>query len=236
VHPWGHLSTIDLKNWVERPRALDIDDQTENALGTGSFIFHKGIYYLYWINHGRRLAYKDSPEHRLADNIYVATSTDGIHFKKQKEPWVRIDYITGGDVNPLVWEAATSNKFYMYIMGAPGKDNWYFESDDLMTWKPVKLPQLDKIRGACTTYFKWNNWYYWLDWSCGYRMSRTPAEDPATNFSTWFSFGETWAIPEMAPFAGDRMLAVGFVRSDSYASMSLFREFVQNEDGKLDIK
>ena len=118
-HPWGHVSSRDLVHWEHHPRALDITEQTENALGTGQFLFHDGKYSLYWINHGRRLPFADAPDYRLADNIYVATSTDGVHFKKQAEPWVRIDYRSGGDINPIVWRAASGNRYYMYIMGAP---------------------------------------------------------------------------------------------------------------------
>jgi hypothetical protein len=234
-HPWGHVSSRDLVHWERHPKALDITEPTEDALGTGNFIFHDGKYYLYWINHGRRLPFADAPDHRQADNVYVATSADGIHFEKQAEPWVRIDYRTGDDINPFVWRAASGGRYYMYIMGPPGRENWLFESDDLRTWRPAKIPALHDVRGACVTYYRWKGWYYWFDWS-GYRMSRTPAEDPGTRFSKVISWEEAWGVPAAAPFTGNRLLMVGFARTPAYASQAIFRELVQHEDGTLGLK
>lgn len=236
-HPWGHVSSRDLVHWENHPRALDITEQTENCRGTGNFIFHNGKYYLYWINHGRRLVFSDAPDHRLADNIYVATSTDGIHFEKQAEPWVRIDYLYPGDINPFVWQAASGDRFYMYIMGAPGRDNWYFESNDLLTWRPAKISALDNIHGACCSYHQWNGRFYWFDWNRGYRMSLTPVEDPGTKLSDFSALTDSWAVPQVAPFSGNRMLMVGFTLPVAqYASLALFRELVQNKDGTLSLK
>jgi hypothetical protein len=167
----------------------------------------------------------------------VAKSTDGIHFQKQTEPWVRIDYMFPGDVNPLVWKAAKGDRCFMYISGPPGHDNWYFESDDLQTWKPTKIPALDSVHAACCSYYPWNGKYYWFDWYTGYRMALTPIEDPDTKLMDLVPLKDAWAVPQVAPFTGNRMLMVGFTLPVSiYGTQSLFRELIYNPDGSLGLK
>lgn len=187
------------------------------------------------------MLWKDSPEHRQADNVYLATSTDGIHFEKQSEPWIRLDYKYAFiDVNPFVWKAATGDRFYCYCPNFLGsrsnyqhskRENYYFESTDLRRWTPTKLPTLDEISTDLVNYHRWNDWYYWFDWQ-SYWMSRTPAEDPATKFSSLKVLNGGVA----APFTGNRMLMAGFVGECGYAGRALFREAVQQPDGTLAVK
>jgi hypothetical protein len=156
---------------------------------------------------------------------------------KQPEPWVRLDYTTGGDTNPLVWRSASGDRFYLYNRAPGGQDNWLLESRDLKTWQPASIPSLEDVNVICATYHEWNGWYYWFSGD-GYRMSRTPAEDPDTRFDNRHSFGEAWVVPQAAPFTGNRMLMVGFARpaKSFYATQTLFRELVQNTDGTLGMK
>ncbi len=142
--------------------------------------------------------------HRLVDNIYVASSTDCVRFEKHAEPWVRIDYTKGGDVNPLVWSSADGKRFYMYVARRK-HNNWLFVSGDLRIWKPAEIPALRDVIGICATHHEWNGWYYWHD-NNGYRMSRLPAEHPEALFRELVqhadgTLGLMWP-EEMIPYSG----------------------------------
>jgi beta-fructofuranosidase len=237
AHSWGHMASGDLSHWKIHPRAIDLTEQTENSLGTGNLVFHNGRYYLYWVNHGRRLVYSDAADHQFSDNIYMATSIDGIHFEKQADPVVRINYLNSGDVNPFVWQASSGDRFYMYISGTPEHGNWYFESVDLRNWEPVKIPALDKIHAACCSYYPWKGGFYWFDWNRGYRKFLEPVEDPGTKLPEFIPITDAWAVPQAAPFTGNRMLMIGFTLPVTvYGSQALIRELVQKPDGTLGLK
>src|SRR5690606_924163 len=117
---------------------------------------------------------------------------------------------SNGDVNPLVWRASSGDRFYMYISGPPGKENWYFESEDLTNWKPTEVPALNEVHAACCSYYPWKGAYYWFDWHRGYRKSLTPIEDTLTELHDLVPITESWAVPQAVPFKDNRMLMVGF--------------------------
>jgi hypothetical protein len=232
AHQFGHATSRDLIHWQQHPLALGISDQTELSLGTGNCVFHEGKYYLYYIQHARRMPFTDA--RFLGDDVFVGTSTDGIHFQKQPEPWARLDYCTGGDINPLVFPATTGRRFYMYNPGI-GR---FLESDDLAHWKKTDaIDSLKDINAGCASGFAWNGWHYFSGGST-YWMSRTPPEH-----ARWISprpesqgLRDNLAVPEVAPFTGNRMILAGFRNDNTYASVAVFRELVQNADGTLGMK
>ena len=127
AHQWDHICTTDFVHWRELPRVLSITTQTECSLGTGYVIHHKGTYYAFYIQHGRRCLYKDAPYQ--SDNIFVATSEDGIHFTKNPKPVVCPEYGGKGDVNPIVFADAADQHFFMSLAGWKN-----YTSDDLLNW------------------------------------------------------------------------------------------------------
>jgi hypothetical protein len=238
--PWGHLTTRDLKNWEVHPYALEPDEQTEGCFGTGQMFVENGVYHLFWINHGRRLPYADAPKHRYFDNIYLATSRDGIHFEKRREPWVELNIIDGHDSNPMIWKETGGDRYFLFNANLPSKGKgkaFLLQTDDLKTWKPVVLPHMENMGGICLAVRKWNDWHYVIG-SGGYRKSRTPIEQADENFRQFHPFGEAWVVPQAANFTGNRMIMAGSDRPGNppYATSALFRELVQHEDGSLGLK
>ncbi|MHB0959121.1 MAG: LamG-like jellyroll fold domain-containing protein [Pirellulaceae bacterium] len=228
AHQFAHLSTRDLVQWEHHPMALPITDPTECSLGTGCFAFRDDTYYLYYIQHARRLALADAPY--PGDNIFVATSRDGIHFTKNPRPVVLMNYRNGGDINPHLIPTETGSRYLMTISG------WkVFASDNLMDWTEVDVPQLSSIKWICTTSFQWNDWRYFT--GCGhYVMSGKPIEEthewitPASQ-----ALQDAVGVPVVCEFTGNRRIYAGFV-SGSYAQELVFRELVQEPDGTLGMK
>jgi hypothetical protein len=233
AHQFAHLSTRDLIHWDQHPLALPITDQTECVMGTGNCIYHAGTYYLYYIHHGRRIAFRDSPY--LGDNIFVATSTDGTHFDKRAEPVVKMDFQKANDTNPYVVADQSGRRFYMIVAGEKN-----YTSTDLIHWQEIVLPPID-IQG-CGGYFRWNDWYYYLGgWTPygSYRMSRSPLENahwqapPAASAQGLY---DTLAIPQIAQFKDNRYLLVGFLWQNGWGAEAVFRELVQLPNGTLGMK
>lgn len=230
AHQFAHSSSKDLIHWKHHPLSLPITEQWECSLGTGCIFYHEGVYYEFYIHHGKRGYFSDSP-YKL-ETILLATGDDGIHFEKEPEPVVPIDYREFGDVNPDILPTPSGDGFYLSISG------WkVFTSTDMRTWEETSelvSPQ-DIPRWICCSYFEWNGWYYYA--GCGmYRMSRDPIgpgwnwtepDNPATQ--------EGLGVPKIAAFAGNRYLLAGFLPG-SYAGEVVFRELVQHEDGTLGTK
>ncbi len=228
AHQFAHRSTSDLVHWVDHPMALAITDPTECSLGTGCCVFRDSTYYLYYIQHGRRLALSDAPY--PGDNIFVATSQDGDHFTKRPEPVVLVNYHNGGDINPHVFATEKGDRYLMTISG------WkVFESPDLLKWAEVSQPQLESIKWICTANFNWNDWRYFT--GCGqYAMSRQPIEETRE----WVrppsqALRDALGVPVVCEFTGNRRIYAGFA-AGSYAQELVFRELTQEPDGSLGMK
>ena len=230
AHQYGHATTKDLVRWEHHPMALQITEPWECSLGTGSCVYHEGKYHLFYIHHGKRAWYADAPY--LGDSVFVATSDDGIHFKKNPQAVVAPQYSRIGDVNPDVYRNETDGGFLLSL------SNWkVWASKDLKHWEERANLASPKW-WICTSYFKWNDWYYFS--SCGrFRKSRRPIESGATwNDPPHQTLADGVGVPEVAAL-NDRYILVGFVEPPPdayYAAELVFREMVQHEDGTLGSK
>ncbi len=228
AHQFAHLSTRDLVHWQEHPMAIPITSQTECAIGTGYFIYHNGTYYAYYIQHGRRCLYKDAPY--KADNIFVATSQDGIHFTKKPQPVATPCYTGEGDINPVVFADAAYKHFFMNLDAVKT-----YTSDDLLNWTETPIPSLN-IDWICPCIFEWNGWHYYT--GCGYyKKSRTPPEVANWENPPFQGLEDGLAVPMVAKFKDDRYILAGFDTCGSaYAHQLVFRELTQEKDGTLGMK
>jgi len=229
--PWGHVSTKDFVYWEEHPCPLDITEPWECCLGTGSFAYHDGRYYLFYIKHDRRAWFTDNPNH--GDAVFVATSDDCIHFQKEFRPLFVPGFFNENDINPDIYRDETDDGFILSL------SNWkVLKSKDLKHWETrdnITTPQW----WVCTSYFPWNDWYYFN--SCGfYWMSDKPIENAAAQWK-WAShqtINDGIRVPKMDKFKG-RFISAGFTPSPPdtyYGGELLVRELIQEPDGLLGSK
>jgi hypothetical protein len=229
--PWGHISTKDFVHWEEHPCPLDITEPWECCLGTGSLAYHDGLYYLFYIKHDRRACFSDNPNY--GDAVFVATSKDCIHFKKEFRPLFVPGHFGTNDINPDIYRDETDGSFILSL------SNWkVLKSKDLKHWEVrpnISTPQW----WVCTSYFRWNDWYYFN--SCGfYWMSKKPIEDSTAEWK-WApqqTINDGIRVPKMDKFKG-RFISAGFTPSPPetyYGGELLVRELVQEPDGMLGSK
>jgi beta-fructofuranosidase len=102
----GHATSKDLLAWTQQPTALFRTDAAkvggpgnaydDGVLFTGCAVKHEGIYYLFYAGNTRRYV---QGNRRGMQTICLATSTDGIHYKRHPK-------------NPLF--APDPNRYYTY--------------------------------------------------------------------------------------------------------------------------
>ncbi len=228
--PWGHISTRDFVHWEEHPCPVDVTEPWECCLGTGSLAYHDGKYYLYYIKHDRRAWFTDNPN--LGDTVFLATSDDCIHFKKEKEPLFVLDFFSLNDINPDIYPNETDGGYMLSL------SNWkVWQTTDFNTWQPranLSTPPW----WVCTSYFKWNDWYYFSSCSLLWR-SKQPIEAK----TTWTgpphqTLADGIRVPQVAELDG-RYFLVGFTPEPNrtmYAGELLVRELIQCPDGELGTK
>jgi hypothetical protein len=207
---------------------LDITEPWECCLGTGCIVHHDGTFHLFYIRHDRRAWFKDNPNR--GDTVFVATSDDGIHFKKDPKALFVLDFFKRNDINPDVYPNKTDGGFILSL------SNWkVWKSNDLKHWEQRENLTTPKW-WICTSYFKWNDWYYFSSCALLWR-SRQPIEDPSTKWNgpTHQTLRDGVRVPQIAPFK-DRHIMVGFTPEPTgvpYAGELLVRELIQHPDGTL---
>lgn len=130
---WGHLRSKNMKHWEQLPIALKSDDWFDkDGVYSGSAIVHQGILYLFYTGNT-----KDEKGIRTSYQC-LATSTDGIHFKKYGPILEQADGFTGHVRDPKVWYDRQLDGWWM-LLGAQRTDRTgdtiAYYSDDLMNWQ-----------------------------------------------------------------------------------------------------
>ena len=229
--PWGHVSTKDFVHWEEHPCPLDITEPWECCLGTGSIVHHDGRFYIFYIKHDRRAWFKDNPN--FGEAIFVATSDDCIHFKKEPSPLMVPGFFNENDINPDVYPDRTNGGFILSLA------NWkVFTSKDLKHWTPranLATPQW----WPCTSYFEWDKQKYFT--SCGQHWtSQKPIEDPSMKWvgPPHQTLNDGIRVSQVSRFK-DRYIMVGFTPAPPntyYGGNLLVRELIRHPDGTLGTK
>ncbi len=238
AHQWAHVSTTDLRQWEHQPMAVSITEEMEGSICTGSTFFHEGVYYAFYA-----VRMSDGSPAQLC----AATSTDGMHFKKNpplatlKEP-----YQPGPGRDPVVFRHPTTGLFHMLVTTelasppVPGRGGCLAQlvSRDLKNWEqrePFIVPGYPG-QPECPDYFLWNGWYYLVfsnDGVARYRMSRGPL-GPWLRPKVDVFDGPRTGVLKTAAFTGDRRIGAAFLTSpDGYGGELIFREVFQHPDGTL---
>ena len=252
-HQWALSTTKDLIHWTNYPIVIGIDEEWEKSICTGSVAYDGKQFYAFYAT---RLLDKEG---KVNEQLSYATSSDAIHFQKQKP-------------NPFYTSAPGYNKrdfrdpkviidssgvFHLLVSSSTEKDYSinsnqgclvHLTSKDLKTWKvndPILTGQSDVPE--CPDYFKWNDWYYLLYSHGGntpYLMSRKP-------FGPWVepkfqALDEDWSnVVKTAEFPNGRRIAASWIPSKSdnkdngderFGGCILLREVIQLKDGTLTTK
>jgi hypothetical protein len=225
AHQYAHLTTKDLVHWEHQPMAVPISRQWESAMGTGDFLFHDGTYYAFYTDCGSRCEFPGKPH--KGNGIFMATSTDGIHFTKQLEP-----VVPGGDCT--IFRDDATGLFHLctpsWTIGQSGGLVDYV-STDLKEWKLQEGRLLDRA-GCCPHHFRFNDWYY-LTVDGLFWKSRS-ATGPWTPLRPHRL--SVLLYPKTAGFTGNRRLAAGWIPDGGWGGDLVLFEMVQREDGSLDTK
>jgi len=137
AHRIGHLISHDLQHWTYLPMAVNLEHQREACISTGSAIYFKGKYYIFY---GIRMM--DGSPTRISCSV----SEDGIHFQRTpysvslKEPYhmssARDPHVFCGDDDRMHMTITTSIRT---------ADGWrgclaHLVSGDGMTWEQQDTP------------------------------------------------------------------------------------------------
>ena len=222
AHQYAHASTKDLVHWEHHPLTVPIIEQWECSMGTGDAIWHDGVFHVFYTDCGGRCEYIDKPQR--GSWIFAATSTDGIHFRKDLKPLV-----TGHDCE--VFRDPATGLFHLVRGGGNrlvSKDlrNWQETPGDFVRRKPGTSDE-------CPNHFEWNGWFYFILGTNALWKSRSalgPWEEINPNVY------DGLFVPKVAEFTGNRRILAGFLTWPGWAGHIAMRELVQYPDGSLGMK
>lgn len=232
AHQWAHLSTEDFVEWQIHPLAVEITEDWEGSICTGSWIERDGVHYLFYTI--RTCDGSPAPIRR-------SVSGDGFHFEKD----MNFSFTLDGNVfhaasarDPKVIRAA-DGRYHMFLTTSQVESGKgclaHFISDDLDHWTPAEAPIYiapDENQPECPDYFCWNGVYYLIFSHHGkgeYLYSDRP-------FDGWRKPADgridCKSVPKMA-FWRDRVIFAGFDGGGKYAGTLTFTGAFQNPDGTL---
>ena len=222
AHQYAQISSKDLVHWQQQPLAVPIVRQWECSMGTCDCIWHDGVYYMFYTDCGGRCEYKDKPQ--AGSWIFMATSSDGIHFHKDLKPLV-----PGGDCT--VFRDPATGLFHL-VRGGGNR----LVSKDLRHWEEIPgdfVTRKAGTTGECPHEFEWNGWFYFILGTNAIWKSRSalgPWEEmQPTIYDGMF-------VPKVAEFTGNRRILAGFNFERGWAGHLALRELIQYPDGSLGMK
>ena len=232
AHRWGHISSSDLKKWQIHPVAVDIDDESEGSICTGSHVERGGTHYLFYTV--RAVDGSPAPVRR-------SVSRDCVHFEKDRGFGFVLPekYDSARARDPKIVRAPDGS-FHMLIttslVGMKRGCLAHFVSYDLDEWRecgdPVYISP-DATEPECPDHVFFGGKYY-LVFSLGavgrYMVSDSPFsgfEAPENNII------DCRSVPKCAPFGGGLMFVGYSAPKGTYAGTMTFTRARQAPGGEL---
>ena len=248
-HFFAHLSSTNLVDWVEHPHATPITERWETQ-GTGTPFECDGKYYLSYGLHTARLFKRDETTDPAQMDYYRKNGKMGV-FRFDEIPGVPMGatYAVSDDggmtfrksnvlfhtaQNPTVFNRPDGKLELVSHFGVkPG----FFLSDHLGDW--TLYDDNPPTTGDCPCLFAWHGWTYIVQ---GFNQFAASREDgkPGTwqeTVSQGWDVYDGLAVPMVSPFAGDRRIMAGWIRSPrGWGGWLCLRELVYHEDGTLGVR
>ncbi len=256
AHSTYHMTTRDFIHWENYGEIYPIQNQWE-SFGTGTMFFWKGKYYYSHGFHTDRVIPREKVGSRLLeknyekDGVFTAVtydklkkngllpggsnymvSDDGIHFVQGKKQ-------IHCSENPSIYEDKDGGLVMYAGYGAAGV--WRAPDID-GPWKKedTDMPVFDNsspVRNSseCPSIFEWNGYKYIIMgfrgyWQSGYRNNE---------FTDLAAVGDDiydgLCVPMVAS-CGGRYILAGWVGGSGWAFVTLHRELVQHDGGRLGIR
>ena len=237
-HYFSHLSSADLKTWVEHPVAVPRADQPWQWTGTGSPLVMDDRLYLFYGLHSDRNG--KGWEKLYPHGGTYAVSEDGVHFVKSHD-------IFTDDENPSPFMMDDGR--FGIIHSFMSKDRGWYAAERLSgPWTLVD--ETVPSWGDCPCPFVWNGWHYILQGFVSMAASQTGK--PGT-YEDWVLSGDDvyggLSVPMVADWKDGRRILVGWINGlDRYHEVPegwnlqvwggwlCFRELIQFPDGRLGSK
>jgi len=239
AHQWAHISTNDFINWQIHPLAVEITDQSEASICTGSWIKHDGVHYLYYTVRNNDF-YEERFNNNSPASVHRSISHDGYHFEKDRDFSVTLSKNfhgpTARDPKIIMDE---NGIFHMLVTTTYMPEDRgclaHLTSEDLVNWTELNDPVYisdDPEQPECPDCFKYGDYYYILGSIRGkahYMYSRTAFKD--------------WIIPDerVIPCSSvpkgaiwkDKVIFTGFNAIGGYGGSMTFTSAYQNDKGEL---
>ncbi len=240
AHQWIQAVSTDLKHWKHLPFVIQIDNQNEGSICTGSVFYYEGTYYAFYASRAVKYTLPNGDVKNVYGLLSLATSSDGVHFeKKEPQPLFLLPEGYGpGTRDPVVFKSPSDGRFHMYITtNYYGKGCWaHAVSDDLKKWDLLD-PVFTHKNGEpeCPDWFKWGDYYYVIANHLNgyYKRSKSPLgpwEEP--NAPNILLNGAV-NVPKTAPWGENRRIICGWTRERGFGGSAVFHELVLHKDGTL---
>ncbi len=254
AHYICHLTTENMVDWYEQEPVAELDAPWQSH-GTGTMIYHRGKYYMFFGFHTERhknlqplsvprvdphtelverLSYrKILEEGRLPAGATYYVSEDGLHFEPS-------DVLLHPARNPSVY---TDENGKITLYGGSRGDG-VFETDSIdhpfkRVRKDLGFIKSPLVRNTteCPAFFNWKGYRYLLMGFTGYFRSLTPGGELVDAVPLGESIYDGLSVPMVAEFGDDRRILAGWVNGpEGWGGVMMQRELVQEAEGKLGTK
>lgn len=240
AHQWVQATSTDLVHWTHQPFVVEIDQQNEGSICTGSVFYYMGKYYAFYANRSATYLTPQAERPDITGLLCLATSTDGIHFTKNpKSPIITLPNNYGvGTRDPVVFQDPETKQFHMYATTSHrGVGCWaHLSSENLDDWT-LQDPIYAYRDGEpeCPDWFQWGDRYYTIaNHLNGYwRWSNTPTGPWEIPTGSNILMPGIINVPKTAPFGKDRRLICGWTREHGFGGHAIFHELTRRSDGTL---